>query len=47
MKKHLLIIATLDTKGREAAYIKGDVQRLGIQPTIDGCWNPRRTFDSS
>jgi uncharacterized protein (UPF0261 family) len=34
MKKHLLIIATLDTKGREAAYIKGTVQRLGIQPIL-------------
>ena len=34
MKKHLLIVATLDTKGREAAYIKGDVQRLGIQPRL-------------
>ena len=34
MKKHLLIVATLDTKGREAAYIKGDVQRLGIQPIL-------------
>jgi uncharacterized protein (UPF0261 family) len=34
MKKHLLIIATLDTKGREAAYIKGHVQRLGIQPVL-------------
>jgi uncharacterized protein (UPF0261 family) len=34
MKKHLLIVATLDTKGREAAYIKGYVQRLGIQPIV-------------
>jgi len=34
MKKHLLIIATLDTKGREAAYIKDTVQRLGIQPLL-------------
>jgi uncharacterized protein (UPF0261 family) len=34
MKKHLLIVATLDTKGREAAYIKGCVQRLGIQPIL-------------
>jgi len=34
MKKHLLIIATLDTKGKEAAYIKGHVQRLGIQPVL-------------
>jgi uncharacterized protein (UPF0261 family) len=34
MKKHLLIIATLDTKGKEAAYIKGHVQRLGIQPLL-------------
>lgn len=34
MKKHLLIIATLDTKGKEAAYIKGRVQRLGIQPLL-------------
>ena len=34
MKKHLLIIATLDTKGREAAYIKDSVQTLGIQPIL-------------
>ena len=34
MKKHLLIIATLDTKGREAAYVKDCVQRLGIHPTL-------------
>ena len=34
MKKHLLIIATLDTKGREAAYIRGCVQRFGIQPLL-------------
>ncbi len=34
MKKHLLIVATLDTKGREATYIKGCVQRLGIQPIL-------------
>jgi uncharacterized protein (UPF0261 family) len=34
MKKHLLIIATLDTKGKEAACIKGHVQRLGIQPVL-------------
>lgn len=34
MKKHLLIVATLDTKGREAALIKGDAQRLGIQPIL-------------
>src|SRR4030042_6141516 len=34
MKKHLLIIATLDTKGREVAYMKDTVQRLGIQPLL-------------
>jgi len=34
MKKHLLIIATLDTKGREAAYIKGCVKKLGVQPIL-------------
>ena len=34
MKKHLLIVATLDTKGREVAYIKAYVQRLGIQPLL-------------
>ena len=34
MKKHLLIIATLDTKGKEAAYIKGTVQSFGIQPIL-------------
>jgi len=34
MKKQLLIIATLDTKGREAAYVKAGVQRLGIHPIL-------------
>jgi uncharacterized protein (UPF0261 family) len=34
MKKHLLIIATLDTKGREAAYIKDCAQKLGIQSIL-------------
>jgi uncharacterized protein (UPF0261 family) len=34
MKKQLLIIATLDTKGKEAAYVKDCVQRLGIHPVL-------------
>ena len=34
MKKQLLIIATLDTKGREAAYVKDCVQRLRIHPIL-------------
>jgi len=34
MKKQLLIIATLDTKGREAAYVKDCVQKLGIHPML-------------
>ncbi len=34
MKKHLLIVATLDTKGREVAYVKDCVQRLGIQSIL-------------
>ena len=34
MKKHLLIITTLDTKGREAAYVKDCVKKLGIQPIL-------------
>jgi uncharacterized protein (UPF0261 family) len=34
MKKQLLIIATLDTKGREAAYVKDCIQRLGIHPLL-------------
>jgi len=34
MKKQLLIIATLDTKGREAAYVKDCVKRLGIHPIL-------------
>lgn len=34
MKKYLLIIATLDTKGREAAYVKDCVQALGIHPIL-------------
>lgn len=34
MKKQLLIIATLDTKGREAAYVKERVRSLGITPVL-------------
>jgi uncharacterized protein (UPF0261 family) len=34
LEKHLLIIATLDTKGREAAYVKNCVQKLGIEPLL-------------
>ena len=34
MKKQLLVIATLDTKGREAAYVKDCIQRLGIHPLL-------------
>ncbi len=34
MKKYLLLVATLDTKGTEAAYIKRCVQKLGIQPIL-------------
>jgi len=34
MKKYLLIIATLDTKGREAAYVKDCIQALGIHPIL-------------
>ena len=34
MKKQLLIITTLDTKGREAAHIRDCVQRLGVTPIV-------------
>lgn len=34
MKKRLLIIATLDTKGKEAAYVKDCAQKLGIHPIL-------------
>jgi uncharacterized protein (UPF0261 family) len=34
MKKHLLIIATLDTKGKEAAYVKDCAQKLGIHSIL-------------
>lgn len=34
MKKQLLIIATLDTKGREVAYVKECVKRLGLTPLL-------------
>ncbi len=34
MKKQLLIIATLDTKGREAAYVKDCVEGRGIHPVL-------------
>jgi len=34
LEKHLLIIATLDTKGQEAAYVTDCVQELGIKPLV-------------
>lgn len=34
MKKQLLIITTLDTKGREAAHIRDCVQTLGVKPIV-------------
>src|SRR5512136_993004 len=34
MERYLLIIATLDTKGREATYVKDCVQVLGIHPIL-------------
>ena len=34
MEKTLLIIATLDTKGREAAYVKDCVRKLGVKPLL-------------
>jgi len=34
MKKYLLVIATLDTKGREAAYVKDCVGKLGIHSIL-------------
>lgn len=34
MEKYLLIITTLDTKGREAAYVKDCVQTFGIHPVL-------------
>ncbi len=34
MKKQLLIISTMDTKGREAAYVKECVEGLGIHPFL-------------
>ena len=34
MKKKLLIISTMDTKGREAAFVKDYVQGLGIHPLL-------------
>jgi uncharacterized protein (UPF0261 family) len=34
MRKQLLIVTTLDTKGREAAYVKDCVERLGVHPIL-------------
>ena len=34
MKKYLLIIATLDTKGREAEHVKHCAQELGVTPIV-------------
>lgn len=34
MKKNLLIIATLDTKGREVAYVRDCVRERGIEPVL-------------
>jgi uncharacterized protein (UPF0261 family) len=33
-EKHLLIIATLDTKGREAAYVREVAAKLGVSPIL-------------
>jgi len=34
MKKQLLIVTTLDTKGTEAGYVRDCVQKLGINPLV-------------
>jgi len=34
MRKRLLIITTLDTKGREAGHVRDCVQKLGIDPVV-------------
>ena len=34
MKKHLLVISTLDTKGRETVYVKECIRKLGIHPVL-------------
>ncbi len=34
MKRYLLIATTLDTKGREASYVRSCVEGLGIQPIV-------------
>jgi len=34
MNKHLLVIATLDTKGRETEFVRNCVQTLGINPMV-------------
>ena len=34
MKKQLLIIATLDTKGRETEFVRNCAQTLGVNPII-------------
>lgn len=34
MKKNLLVIATLDTKGREAAYVRDSAAERGVHPVL-------------
>ncbi|OPX94806.1 MAG: hypothetical protein A4E58_02461 [Syntrophorhabdus sp. PtaB.Bin006] len=34
MKKQLLVIATLDTKGREAKHIRNCAIKLGAHPVV-------------
>jgi uncharacterized protein (UPF0261 family) len=34
MKKQLLIITTLDTKGRKAGFVRDDAQKIGINPLV-------------
>ena len=34
MKKQLLVIATLDTKGREAAYVRDSAAERGVHPVL-------------
>ena len=34
MEGQLLVVATLDTKGREAAYVRDCIQELGVHPVL-------------
>jgi uncharacterized protein (UPF0261 family) len=46
MPKHIVILSTLDTKGEEAAYLKGLIEAQGFQDHSHGHLHRRGTLHS-